>query len=437
MITDIGWGTTMSDTRTFLMLQGPHGPFFRSLATQLRAAGHKVLRIGFNYGDRFFWGMKDYVAFTGDPKDWPEFLENLLAEMGVTDVVLYGDTRLLHQQAIDITRTRQVELHIFEEGYLRPFWISYERDGVNGYSPLSNISIEEMRDALSRLDKDVSEVPASWGELREHVFYGAVYHGLVMARPGEYKNFRSHRRRTIRAELRSHLKHMLQRPFKAVRRSLAELQIKRGGYIYSLVLLQLAHDASIQHHSSFKDMISLIRLCLQDFANGAPKHHHLVFKAHPLEDYFQPLYEYAFARAEQLGIRDRVHFVEGGRLADLLDSAHSVVTVNSTAGQQALWRGLPLRSLGRSVYNKESLVSSQPLAEFFADPKYPNKEDYLLFRRFMLETSQVFGGFYSSKGRINILRNVLPRMLRKECPYTAVLVEPAERQDIPKLRLVK
>ena len=45
--------------RTFLFLQGPHGPFFARLARMLNAAGAKTWRVGFNAGDAAFWKDKD------------------------------------------------------------------------------------------------------------------------------------------------------------------------------------------------------------------------------------------------------------------------------------------------------------------------------------------------------------------------------------------
>jgi capsular polysaccharide export protein len=71
-----------------------------------------------------------------------------------------------------------------------------------------------------------------------------------------------------------------------------------------------------------------------------------------------------------------VHFVRGGKLAPLLDSASSAVTVNSTSAQQALWRGLPLKCFGAAVYDKPEFVSEQPLAEFFRSPKPPDSAAY-------------------------------------------------------------
>jgi capsular polysaccharide export protein len=109
---------------------------------------------------------------------------------------------------------------------------------------------------------------------------------------------------------------------------------------------------------------------IDGFATGAPAHHHLVFKAHPLEDGPHPAAGRYPPGRPRRNIADRVHFVRGGKLAPLLDSARSAVTVNSTAAQQALWRGLPLKCFGRAVYDKPEFVSAQPLAEFFARPSH-------------------------------------------------------------------
>mgnify|MGYP003138512366 FL=1 len=43
-----------AENRSFLFLQGPHGPFFHRLGQMLRAAGADVWRVGFNQGDSAF-----------------------------------------------------------------------------------------------------------------------------------------------------------------------------------------------------------------------------------------------------------------------------------------------------------------------------------------------------------------------------------------------
>jgi len=171
------------------------------------------------------------------------------------------------------------------------------------------------------------------------------------------------------------------------------------------------------------------------FAKGAPVHHHLLIKTHPLEDGRHPLRRITRAAAEANGVAGRVHFVRGGKLAGLLDYARSVVTVNSTAAQQALWRGLPIKAFGNSVYNKPEFVSDQPLAEFFAAPRKPDARAYRAFRHYLLETSQIMGGFYSARSRRRLIRNVADRVLAREDPYDSLRTENAAPRQ--QFRVVK
>ena len=54
----------------------------------------------------------------------------------------------------------------------------------------------------------------------------------------------------------------------------------------------------------------------------------------------------------------------GGKLAKILQQARSAVTVNSTAGQEALWRGIPLKLFGDAVYATAKFTSSQEISDF-------------------------------------------------------------------------
>ncbi|MBD3677137.1 MAG: capsule biosynthesis protein CapA [Rhodobacteraceae bacterium] len=412
---------TGHDGRRFLFLQGPHGPFFSQLARMLRTAGAKTWRVGFNAGDAAFWRPRQgYIPFRDAPEAWPAHFQALIVELGITDLVLYGDTRPIHAKAIEIARDAGLTIHVFEEGYLRPWWITYERDGSNGNSRLMSMSLDEMRTALGDRIDDHREAPAHWGSLRAHVFYGALYHGLVMAGARAYPGFRPHRRIPVRTEFRLHLRRLLLMPAHAVQRIIATRRIMRGGYPYHLVLLQLAHDASFLDHGPFPSMEAFLDRVIADFASGAPPHHHLVFKAHPLEDGRAPLRREISRIARLHGIGERVHFLRGGKLAPLLDPAVSAVTVNSTAGQQALWRGLPLKALGRAIYSRRELASAQPLFVFFANPQPPDGPSYRLFRAYLLATSQVPGSFYTAKGRHQALRRVADMVLAQTAPYAAL-----------------
>ena len=251
----------------------------------LRKAGAEVWRVGFNAGDRAFWfHPPSYIPFRGKADDWAQTFTDLIEEKGVTDIVLYGDTRPIHAEAVAEARKRGLGVHVFEEGYMRPFWVTYERGGTNGHSRLMDMSIEQMQKALAQSDMEAPLPPAHWGDMRQHVFYGALYHWFVMFRNGDYRNFRPHRSMPVTKEFQLYLRRLLLMPIQALERRISTLRIKHGGFPYHLALLQLEHDSSFQMHSPFETMGDFLKVVIEGFASGAPQHHHLVFKAHPLED---------------------------------------------------------------------------------------------------------------------------------------------------------
>ena len=416
-----GMGISNERPIRVLMLQGPHGLFFRQLGDLLRKAGAGVWRVGFNRGDEVFWRRPGYIPYRGPVEDWADTVEALYDEHGITDLILYGDARPVHAQAIVAAKERGITVHVFEEGYLRPYWATYERGGSNGHSRLMEMSVEDMRTALERSGMEQPKAPATWGDMREHIFYGALYHFLVLAANRPYRNFRSHRDISVGEEFRLYLKRLLLMPWHALERWIATWRIRNGGFPYHLVLMQLEHDASFRAHSDFGSMTDFLTLCLDSFALAAPRHHHIVFKAHPLEDERAAVAQTIRATAKRLDLSDRVHFVRGGKLARLLDAARSAVTVNSTAGQQVLWRGLPLKIFGRAVYGQPEFVSDQPLTEFFAAPSRPDSRAYRDYRQYLLETSQIPGGFYSARGRRQLLRQVTDMILSEDDPYDALV----------------
>ena len=412
---------TAPDTRVFLFLQGPHGPFFHRLGAMLRRAGATVWRGGFNAGDRAFWfHPASYIPYRGTAGDWPDTFTTLIADKGVTDIVLYGDVRPVHAEAVAEARRRGLTVHVFEEGYMRPYWVTYERGGTNGNSRLMEMSVADMQAALALSDMEAPLPPGHWGDMRQHVFYGALYHWFVMFRNGQYRNFQPHRSLSVAREFQLYLKRLLLMPFQTLDRIQATMRIRFGGFPYHLALLQLEHDSSFQEHSPFSTMTEFLEQVIDGFAQGAPGHHHLVIKAHPLEDGRAPIRRTIRKMTRDKGLQGRVHYVRGGKLAQLLNDARSAVTVNSTAAQQVLWRGIPLKVFGRAVFAKPEFVSDQPLPDFFAGATRPDNRAYKDYRRYLLETSQLPGGFYSARGRRQLLRQVVDMMLSPEDPYDAL-----------------
>ena len=76
---------------------------------------------------------------------------------------------------------------------------------------------------------------------------------------------------------------------------------------------------------------------------------------------------------------DRVRYVEGGKLAKILKQARSAVTLDLTAEQQALWRGIPLKIFDAAFYAKPDFISHRNRRIFSPPQPYPtaNRIEYL------------------------------------------------------------
>lgn len=411
-------GGRRAEGRRFLFLQGPHGPFFGALARALKAEGAEVLRAGLCRADDREWaGAGPYRPFPGPAEAWPDWLAALARERGATDIVLYGDARPAHRAAAALAGAEGLRLHVFEEGYLRPHWITLERGGANGFSPLMGIPAAAAAAAGDRLSPEEGPAPAVWGAARAHARHGLRHHFDILFRNGAYPGFRPHRPSGPWAEFGFHLRRLLLRPLLAPRWRLRERRLLAGGRPFHLVLLQLAADSALLTHGPYASVADFTVAAVEAFAAGAPRGDLLVFKTHPFEDGRAPLERIARAAGRAAGVAERIVFLDGGRLGPLLDRARSAATVNSTAGQQALWRGLPLYVAGRAVHAKPEFAASGDLAAFFAAPRPPDAALYRGFRRFLLASSQLRGSFYTGAGVRSAVDAAVPKILDPLGPY--------------------
>lgn len=421
-------GTLMTDAtrRAFLFLQGPHGPFFCELAKALIDEGAEVHRVCFNPSDEREWrnaGPK--YRYTGPTESFDEWLDQHLPALGITDIVLYGDTRPVHRIALDRAQNLGLETHCLEEGYLRPSWVTYERFGNNGNSPLMSLSLPRMAQALGQGTRPEFDAPATWGDTRQHIWYSALYHAMCLLPSVRYGKPAGHRDLPLWKETAIYAIRALKSPWIRLRRGIQQWSLLRSSKTFHLTLLQLSFDASMQVHSDYESTSEFIEDVIDAFAEGAPAEDYLVLKAHPFEDGREKLGKVIRDLAHDLGVGDRVIFIDGGKkLASLLDRARSAITVNSTAAQQALWRGLPVVAMGRAIYKKPGLVSQQTLSSFMRHPRRPDLRSYWLFRQFMMETSQVTGSYYSIGGRKRLLQQLPVLMLDPVDPYDKVLSSP-------------
>ena len=181
--------------RSFMLLQGPAGPFFAQLGRELMRAGYATTRVNFCGGDRIFWPSRqrgDVLNFTGSIKEWPAFVRTEMRERAITDIVIFGDCRPIHRLAALAAEDLGATFWAFEEGYLRPDWITLEVGGTNGCSSLPR----EPVDILARsnlLSKTLQPLPISKGALPKLVVRQIAYEAAsILLRP-LFPAYRTHR----------------------------------------------------------------------------------------------------------------------------------------------------------------------------------------------------------------------------------------------------
>ena len=137
---------------------------------------------------------------------------------------------------------------------------------------------------------------------------------------------------------------------------------------------------------------------LASFRAHAPAESHLVIKGHPLDSGLEHWPRTIARLAAEQNLGDRVHFYDGGRLDVLYAHARGVVTVNSSAGVEAIQASLPVKTLTPAIYDIEGLTYHGPLDTFWTSDFRPDAELLEAFFRALAGTVQVRGTIYSDSG---------------------------------------
>lgn len=408
-------------TRCFLFLQGPHGSFFPRLGAALIASGHRVRRINFNGGDRATWPGGH--SFRGLERAWPRHCARYVAQHGVTDLIVFGDCRPVHAAAIKAVAAAGVRVHVFEEGYIRPDWITLERDGVNGHSRLPRDPAWYLREA--RALPPVPDHPPVPSFATGRGWAAFFYYAEVVLQFWRFPFHNTHRDRDPLLEGLAFSRRFGKREIELAR---ADADIRKiSDRPFFLFPLQLNSDYQIRLHSPFGTMYRALDVVLESFARSAPAGVGLVVKEHPLDSGLNAWRKVIEARTAALGVADRVVFVDQGDLLTMVDDACGMVVVNSTSGTLALARGKPVKALGNPIYDIAGLTDAQPLDAFWGAPQAPLEGLYDAFSRVLVDRCLIHGAFLSDVGIALLVAESALRLTGAESGTAADAVRTEDR----------
>ncbi|MDD1648792.1 MAG: capsular biosynthesis protein [Methylococcaceae bacterium] len=376
--------------RRVLLLQGPVGPFFARLAKDLGRAGAQVFKVNFNAGDWLFY-PRDALNYHGTMEDWPDWFEALIARLGIDAILLFGDCRPIHRVAHAIAARHGLEIGVFEEGYVRPDYVTLERFGVNGNSQLPREpEYYKWKPPLVPPKRDVGN--AYW----PMVWYGFCYFTIGALGWLWFRHYQHHRPLSVLEALPWVRSVWRKQWYRWTERDAQQALTTRLSQRYFLVPLQVFNDAQIKIHADFGGVEHFIETTLDSFARHAPEDAFLVFKHHPMDRGYRDYTALIAHLAKAAGIGRRVYYIHDQHLPSLLDHARGVVVVNSTVGLSALLHGAATKVCGKALYDMPGLTFQGSLDQFWrAAPD--NKPDLALYRRFrdyLVARTQLNGSFY-------------------------------------------
>lgn len=376
--------------KNVVLLQGPVGNFFTRLGKKLKKYGVQVQKINFNGGDFFFY--PGATVYRGKCEDLAAFYRNFFTQNHTQVVLMYNDCRFVNRTGIEVARELGIEVWIFEEGYLRPYCITLEKDGVNANSTMP-------KDKNFYLSLNLSEeilVQTIPGGFKFMAFYAFLYWLFAFLLAPFFNNKLHHRPLNPFEFLRWFLSLYRKYLYKFSERKLNN-KINKLEKKYFLAILQVFNDTQIKHHYK-KSIEEFIEEVMLSFANGARAKSYLIFKHHPMDRGYKNYANLIKILSERYHIEGRVLYIHDGYLPTLLKNALGCITINSTVGLSAIIEGCPTKVCGKAFYNFDGLSYPKKLHFFWreAHAYKPNLTLVMNFKRYLLQENQINGNFYKN-----------------------------------------
>ncbi|MEM8790406.1 MAG: capsular biosynthesis protein [Pseudomonadota bacterium] len=381
-----------------LLLQGPRSRFPGYLARALAARGAEVHRICFCPGDWLFGsGGARTTDYREPPDRWAEWIAARASAWDITDLVCLGDGRFWHRVAIDRLRPMGIRVHVIEQGYLRPHFLTIERDGTGGNSRFP-ADWERLEDLAAGCHE--TKLPDFRTSFTEFALMDVLYEAANLIFGWRtHPHYRTHTLDGALTEWAGWIAKAALWPIRRRARADAMARIAHHRGPLFLLPLQLETDYQIRLHGPYGGMAEALSKTLASFAAHAAEDAAIVIKPHPLDNGLAGWQRRVMRKARRLGIEGRVIFVDGGNLDLLIPGLTGVVTVNSTVGLTALREGRPVKVLGRAIYDLPGLTHPGSLASFWNAPAVPEPERVAVFVRALMAANQVPGGFDGSGAR--------------------------------------
>lgn len=421
------WEEFLESSERILFLQGPIGPYFWHLKDSLEAeSGKRCYKINFNGGDLYYYPKGERTFnYEGSVSQFRDYLQSFLLEHQIDTIVCFGDERIYHQIARELVlgqaewRQRDklsrdegradqkqpqtpLTFWAFEEGYLRPHYITFEKWGVNYNSRINrNTETESYRQftALTEVDdleKDLNKgiKPVAAGFWRRAKIAIRYYKAMRDQRT-QFPHYKHHRETRLHvyayAWVLAGIRHLRYR----FRDQKIAKKMMAGSYgDFFLFPLQVHNDSQILQHGRGRRVPEYIRQVIASFGRYAKPEDRLVIKHHPMDRGFNHYGALIERLAKRYKVEDRVDYLFEIPMPTLLRATKGVVVVNSTSGLSALIHNLPVKVIGDAHYDNPYLTNQCSLSDFWQQYRAPNPQYVKRYLYSLKFKSQLNGSFY-------------------------------------------
>lgn len=379
--------------KNILLLQGPVGFFFTKLDYQFRKKGANTFRVGLNAGDWLFSAKDNYTPYKNTPEEWEKFIFKYLNTHAIDKIFLFGDCRFYQSILIKNAMKLNIEVFVFEEGYVRPNYITLEKYGVNDYSHLSRDASFYRKQKKITIDEPLDSSPnpvSNWSIVIAYYFIAKLLHF-------KYPNYKHHRNYSAVQEFFYGTRSLIRKVFykyidkkhlKTIKHDISKK--------YYFVPLQTHNDFQILQHSSYGSIEKFIIEVLESFAKHAKDSNTwLMFKHHPIDRGRRNYTKFIYEQAEILNIEKRILTVHDLHLPTCLRNAIGTITINSTVGLSSLYHEIPTITLGNAIYDIKGLTcKDMSIDDFWENYKKPDALLFEKYRNFLIKNTQINGNFY-------------------------------------------
>jgi capsular polysaccharide export protein len=412
--------------RRILFVGSPFGRFFRYMAPALEARGSTVWRTVSDGGELLATPAQNRVMFRGNSSAsaWREFLDQAMRERRITAVVTFNDSCTRTRIAHDVAERLGIARYVIEEGYLRPWWITFDHVGVNGNSLLPKdpafylenyrntpVQHKPFKQSFKFLVRDTIMHFAACTAMSPVLPYDPRYYGdsvWVQAKGymREYLWRKTHSEGHVLRKLRAH-----------------HAQGKEPVFV---ALMQKPGDAQLRYHSSYGANNPYLRAIMASFATHADRKAILVIKQHPLDYGIEKSSALFNQLVAEYGLQGRAFYTRKLTIESVLAVSSGLVTINSTGGLAAVEQLVPTIALGKAIYDVPGLTFQDGIDRFWKEYRRPEPDLVDAFLSYLKVQTQINGGLYSRQSLELLAKNLTDTMLRGvPAPHFALARRPA------------